>query len=107
MKMEFVGQTARAVIDPENGGRLASLQIGGVEVLVHHGTSEFDWGCYPMVPWAGRVREGRFEWAGEVHSLPINMPPHAIHGTVFNRPWKRVDAATLGPVPPTLSVPER
>lgn len=93
--MELIGPSSGAIIDPENGGRLASFQVEGVELLVHTGASEFDWGCYPMVPWAGRVREGRFEWAGETHALPINMPPHAIHGTVFNRTWERVDATTL------------
>ena len=67
MTMELIGPSSRAVIDPEHGGRLASFQIEGNELLVHTGTSEFDWGCYPMVPWAGRVRKGRFEWAGEAH----------------------------------------
>ena len=95
MTMELIGPSSRAVIDPDHGGRLASFKVEGVELLVHTGTSEFDWGCYPMVPWAGRVREGRFEWAGEAHELPINMPPHSIHGTVFNRVWERVDATTL------------
>lgn len=40
-----------------------------------------------MAPYAGRVRDGRFNWRGTEHSLPINMPPHAIHGTVYERAW--------------------
>ena len=41
-----------------------------------------------MVPFAGRIRDGRFTFAGRVHQLPRNLPPHAIHGTVFDRPWR-------------------
>jgi aldose 1-epimerase len=40
-----------------------------------------------MAPWAGRVRNGRFRFAGREHELAVNLPPHAIHGTVFDRPW--------------------
>jgi aldose 1-epimerase len=43
-----------------------------------------------MAPWAGRVREGRFRWAGVEHQLPLRKPPHAIHGTVLDRPWSVV-----------------
>jgi aldose 1-epimerase len=49
------------------------------------------WGCYPMLPWAGRIRHGRFRFDGSEHQLPLNMPPHAIHGVAFAMPW-RVDA---------------
>ena len=45
------------------------------------------WGSFPMAPWAGRLRHGRFELDGEVHQLPIDMAPHAIHGTVYDRAW--------------------
>jgi aldose 1-epimerase len=40
-----------------------------------------------MAPWAGRTRHGRFVFDGVEHHLPINLPPHAIHGTVRDRPW--------------------
>ena len=49
------------------------------------------WGSFPMVPFAGRVRHGRFTFDGRVHELPIDMPPHAIHGTGYIQPW-HVDA---------------
>lgn len=41
-----------------------------------------------MVPWAGRVRRGRFGFVGGTYQLPINLPPHAIHGTGFTRNWE-------------------
>lgn len=48
-----------------------------------------------MVPFAGRVRDGRFEFGGRRHELRVNLPPHAIHGTVLERRWKAVDDRTI------------
>jgi len=45
------------------------------------------WGSYPMTPWAGRVRRGRFHFDGRDHELPVTLGPHAIHGTTYDRPW--------------------
>ena len=93
--MILSNEHARAVIDPQCGGRLASLQIGGEEVLVTQRGSDTQWGCYPMVPWAGRVRSGRFEWNAQAQQLPINLPPHALHGTVFGAQWEVTGANTM------------
>ena len=86
--MELTHGSNCARIDASCGGRLASLCIDGEEVLVTEGSGDTEWGCYPMVPWAGRVRDGRFHWAGSDHQLPINLPPHALHGTVFGSTWE-------------------
>lgn len=51
------------------------------------------WGCFPMAPYAGRIRHGRFQG----HQLPVNLPPHAIHGTVFTRRWRDDLTVDLGP----------
>jgi aldose 1-epimerase len=40
-----------------------------------------------MAPWAGRVDHGRFTFEGRAHQLPLGMPPHAIHGVVYDRAW--------------------
>jgi aldose 1-epimerase len=82
-------------IDPDAGGRLASLEVDGSELLVTRdgATDKLRWGCFPMAPWAGRVRRGRFRFEGTTYTLPVNLPPHAIHGTTFDRPWT-VDAAS-------------
>jgi len=45
--------------------------------------SPLAWGSYPMVPWAGRIRHGRFRFDGEEYELPINFGAHAIHGVGF------------------------
>jgi aldose 1-epimerase len=90
-------------IDPEAGGRLSRLVIAGRDLLVGrevNGDPKM-WGSYPMVPWAGRVRNGQFSFAGVAHQLVIDDAPHAIHGTGYVSAWERVGessiAAALGP----------
>src|SRR5512141_1347558 len=79
---------ARAVVLPDDGGRLGSLIVAGRELLVTaHPEGPIFWGNYPMAPWAGRVDRGRFRFDGVDHQLPLGMPPHAIHGVVYDRPW--------------------
>jgi aldose 1-epimerase len=87
---------ARIVVSPLDGGRLASVTVGGLELL-SGGPADgpMGWGSYPMVPWAGRIRHGRFAFGGREHRLPLGLPPHAIHGVVYDRPWTIVDAATI------------
>jgi aldose 1-epimerase len=84
-----------AHVDPQRGGRLARLVIDGLEVLVSERTDAMAWGSYPMVPFAGRVRDGRFEFGGRQHSVPCNLPPHAGHGYGFVSEWDRVDDHTI------------
>jgi aldose 1-epimerase len=74
---------AELTVLPGNGGRLGGLRIGGVELL-RQGDR---YGCFPMVPWCGRIREGRFRDGAVVHQMPLNSPPHAIHGTVRDGAW--------------------
>lgn len=74
---------AEADVLPDNGGRIGGLRIGGVELL-RQGER---FGSFPMVPWCGRIREGRFRDGAAVHQMPLNAPPHAIHGTARNSAW--------------------
>lgn len=82
-----------AVFDLAAGGRLAQLTIGGRDLLVEAEPNPMGWGAYPMVPWAGRVADGRFDFAGTTHQLPITLMPHAIHGTGYVSSWT-LDEAT-------------
>ncbi|MET9292792.1 aldose 1-epimerase [Streptomyces sp. NPDC003077] len=79
-------------VHPDNGGRIASLRVAGTELL-RQGAK---YGCFPMVPWCGRIEHGRFRNGGEVHQMPVNSPPHAIHGTGRNLAWRvaRADATS-------------
>lgn len=72
-------------MSPENGCRIRSLRLGGTELL-RQGAK---FGCFPMVPWCGRTGNGRFTNGGIPHQLPLNSPPHAIHGTGRSTAWRR------------------
>lgn len=76
-------------VDVQCGARLSSLRINSVERLVGNsrGAAATAWGAYPMVPFAGRVRDGRFMHNHQLHQLQRNAEPHAIHGTVFDVAW--------------------
>ena len=83
-------------VDAARGGRVASLVIAGVErihpnELARAREPDLYWGCYAMVPWAGRLSQGRIPTAdGEVR-LDANLPPSAIHGLGFDKAWDVVE----------------
>ncbi|MCU0259600.1 MAG: hypothetical protein MUE78_01145 [Ilumatobacteraceae bacterium] len=90
--IELVAGSATCTVAPELGGRLASLRVEGRELLIggDADASPMQWGSYPMAPWAGRVRHGRFRFEGIEHRLALGLPPHAIHGTTYLVPWEVV-----------------
>lgn len=75
---------------PGNGGRVGGLRIAGVELL-RQGER---FGCFPMVPWCGRIRDGRFRDGAAVQQMPLNAPPHAIHGTARDAVWRTARKST-------------
>lgn len=87
---------ATAAIASERGGRLASLVVGGRELLIgpwDDNDRSIRWGCYLMAPWPGRLANARFEWDGRVVHVPATLEPHAIHGLVLARPWTVTSSA--------------
>nr|WP_019992565.1 MULTISPECIES: aldose 1-epimerase [unclassified Streptomyces] len=71
-------------VDPVHGCRISSFRIGGTELL-RQGER---YGCFPMVPWCGRTENGLFRNGGDLHQMPLNSPPHAIHGTGRDTAWQ-------------------
>ncbi|MGW0776020.1 aldose epimerase family protein [Streptomyces sp. NPDC002835] len=71
-------------VEPTIGCRIGSLRVGGTELL-RQGER---YGSFPMVPWCGRTRDGEFSNGGVHHRLPLNAPPHAIHGTGRDAVWR-------------------
>lgn len=86
-------------IAPECGGALTrfDVQVGGalVEVLRSaldrsaHRICALGSSCFPLIPYAGRLRNGRFRFAGNEYRFPLNAAPerHSSHGDGWTRPW--------------------
>lgn len=94
-------------IDRFAGGRIAQIRVGGTSLLIGPGDAEPDaitWGAYPMVPWAGRIRNGRFDFDGERYQLPINQGDHAMHGVGHVLPWEE-DARSETTIDLSLGLP--
>lgn len=90
---------ATLTVHPSAGARIGQIVVAGQPLLAdvpdtteHH---PMMWGSYAMVPWAGRIRQGRFAFDDVEHQLPINhhdgpdaRQAHAIHGLAFDRSWQ-------------------
>ena len=46
-------------------------------------------GAYPLLPFIGRLADGRFSWAGVNYTVPPHplATPHALHGVGWERRW--------------------
>lgn len=79
-------------VAPELGGALLSLEIGGAQVLRRSSVTPvgvLEAACFPLIPFANRIAEGRFRFARSDIRLPADAaaPPHALHGHGWRRPW--------------------
>ncbi|ADO47513.1 aldose epimerase [[Enterobacter] lignolyticus] len=74
---------------PQDGARITSLQAFGAEVLRqwHSERRAFQYGCFPMVPWVGRLGYSTLRVGDETYILPANKPPHALHGMACYSSW--------------------
>ena len=89
--IELSSGDAAVAIDLARGGRLASLRVANRELLVGppgEADSSIRWGCFLMAPWAGRLVGGRVPLGGTIVQLPRTHGRHAIHGLLWNRPWR-------------------
>lgn len=85
-------------IDAEAGARLSSFIVKDTQILMTHSEDTYGWGMYPMVPYAGRVRDATFSFNGNAYLLPAVTNGHALHGTVMHETWNRVDADSTSAV---------
>jgi aldose 1-epimerase len=87
--VELAWGAARVRIDPDDGGRLTSLNVAGHELIGGIGRGVVEHGSFLMAPWAGRIRDGVLRVNGSAHQLPtVRTHPHAGHGLVLDRPWR-------------------
>lgn len=76
-----------------DGARITSLRVYGYELLRqwHSERKAFQYGCFPMVPWVGRLGSGALEFKGTTYTLPVNKPPHALHGMSCYSNWSVIE----------------
>jgi len=89
--MQLSTSRATATILPDDG-RLASLIVDDLELLVTEGAKPTRWGSFPMAPWAGRLAFGHLYFADRTHEFRLTSPPHANHGTVMHQSWTVVES---------------
>jgi aldose 1-epimerase len=95
-------------IAPLAGGRIAQIFVDHAAWLIGYDQANeamISWGSYPMLPWAGRIRHGRFQFRGHRYQLPPNLGDHAIHGVAFALPWEVAEQSATH-VTLSLSLPE-
>jgi aldose 1-epimerase len=88
---------ARAAVLPSYGFNLFDLRLpaaGAVRRVVvaregwEHDPDKPGRNGFPVLfPFPNRIRAGRYAWRGEDYALPLNKPPHAIHGFAIDAPW--------------------
>ena len=83
----------RLQVFPRDGARITSLQAFGFEVLRQWEPQRkaFQYGCFPMVPWAGRLGDATLTVGEKQYALPANKPPHALHGMACYSSWESVE----------------
>lgn len=78
---------------PDLGGSIARLIVDGRDVLRPTADGETDIlqvACFPLVPYANRIAEGRFTFEGRDVALPAlpQFAPHALHGDGWLSAWE-------------------
>lgn len=86
---------------PETGASLAfgRVRYRGTWLDILRPTDAANYGnpslssSFIMLPWANRIRDGRFSFAGETHQLDTEGRTTASHGAVRKRAWRLVEVA--------------
>ena len=86
----------RASLHPDLGGAIARLTVDGRDILRPTADGETDIlqvACFPLVPYANRIAEGRFSFGGREVVLPAlpQFAPHALHGDGWLSAWEVLD----------------
>lgn len=87
-----------ATILPTIGGSLGALTWRGRSLLRRaslQSTDARDTACFPLLPFANRIADGKFLSNGTRICIPSDGPgaPHALHGVGWTAPWRVVVAA--------------
>jgi aldose 1-epimerase len=78
-----------------DGAHVAHLSLDGEEVVKpSNDGGQAHGGIAVLVPYAGRIRDGRYTFEGTSFRLPVSRDGHAIHGFAKDALWKLVREKT-------------
>lgn len=90
----------RVTIAPEIGGSIASFDVETSRGVtnIFRPLQNFDYdrrrvldmGCFPLIPYSNRIRDGKFYVGDTQVQIPNNCipDPHPSHGTGWQNPWQ-------------------
>jgi aldose 1-epimerase len=98
LKLAFGAWTAE--VSPAIGGAILSFAHAGVPILRPTPDEAVEArdvrraACYPLIPYANRIANGRFVFQGVAYQLALNTPgsPHPLHGVGLHRAWQTEQA---------------
>lgn len=111
-RVRLLAGAMRMEIAPFLGGAILSLERAGrpllrptPEAMLARLDARMT-ACFPMLPFANRITNGIFDFAGQRHCLALNVPgiAHTVHGCGWQRPWEPV---TQGPARLSLRLVHR
>jgi aldose 1-epimerase len=84
-------------INPDVAGSISRLVRNGVDVMrptPEGATDALQTACFPLVPFANRIRNGEFVFEGHKVQLAPNLGdghPHTLHGQGWRKPWQVIE----------------
>jgi aldose 1-epimerase len=93
-QFEIAFEDQQAVV-VEVGGGLRTYSVDGRDVVHGYGIDEMSTAGrgQMLIPWPNRLQDGRYEFEGRTHQLPLTEPEHsnAIHGLVRWEAWQALE----------------
>jgi aldose 1-epimerase len=94
---------AEASLLPHLGGAVRKFTVGRRDVLrptSDHAADPLETACFPLVPYANRIADGRFTFAGRSYAFPPNHSgfPQPLHGLGWVKSWmiaERTDSTAV------------
>src|SRR5689334_4264437 len=91
--------SSRLTVNPEVGGAIVSWRHNDEEMFRPVTPEDLAartprrLGCFPLIPYSGRIAHGRFHFAGRDYQVDKNFGdhPHSIHGNAWQREWSFAD----------------
>ncbi|HUD29895.1 MAG TPA: aldose 1-epimerase [Novosphingobium sp.] len=83
---------SEVVLLPYLGGAIGGFSVEGRAILRPtpvDAASPLETACFPLLPYANRIADGRFSFAGRAFALPVNVAgfEHPLHGLGWLKAW--------------------